>query len=70
MATSPLHLAILSSIIPSIPRSLHLPNLQQGLLSSIKFANPLPLSHWRETLQVSPPRMRQGLQRPQQYEAS
>lgn len=68
MATSPLHLAIVGCIIPSISRPLHLPDLQQGFLKTFKPPNPLSLAYRREALQMPAPRMRQGIQRSKQHE--
>lgn len=62
MATPPLHLAILSSLVPAIARPLHLPNLQQSFLQTLQLKNPLPFAHGRETIQVPSPGMWQGVQ--------
>lgn len=70
MATPPLHLAFIRRFISPITRSLHLPDLQQSFLSPIKSSYPLALAHWRETIQMPPPRLRQSLQCPKQHEAS
>jgi len=68
MAASPLHLTIVCGFVSSVSRSLHLPDLQQSLLKALQLTNPLALSHWRETLQVSTPGMWKGVQRPKQHE--
>ncbi|KAK0109865.1 hypothetical protein ONS95_002536 [Cadophora gregata] len=63
MAASPLHLPIIRGLVSSIPRSLHLPDLQQGLLQTLQLTNPLALSYWGKAIQVPTPRMREGVQR-------
>lgn len=50
MATPPLHLTIFSCIISSITRSLHLPDMQQGIFSTFKSKNSLSFTHWREAI--------------------
>ena len=68
MATSPLHLAIFCGSVPSIPRSIHLPNVQQGIFSTLESEDSLPQPHRREAIQVSSSRLRQGVQRSKQHE--
>lgn len=70
MATPPLHLAVVSSIVPPVAGPVHLPDVQQGLLAAELAPHPQPLAHGREAVQVPPRRMRKGLQRTEQHEAA
>lgn len=70
MATSPLHFSVLCCVIPTISGSVHLPNLQQGIFKTFKSAYSLPLTYRREAIQMPTSGMREGLQRPQQHEAT
>jgi len=68
MATPPLHLSLFGGFLPPVPGPIHLPDLQQGFLSTQLTENPQPLAHGREALQVPSLWMRQGLQCSQQHE--
>lgn len=70
VATPPLHLANICRILSPVSGSLHLPDLQQGLLAAELSSHPQPLPYRREAFQVPPQWMRQGLQCPEQHEAS
>ena len=69
LAAPPLYLPVDGRFFPSVPGSLHLPDVQQGLLSAQFPADSQPLPHRREALQVPTRRMRQSLQRTEQHEA-
>lgn len=70
MAAPPLHLPDFGRFVPAIARPLHLPDLQQGILSAKLAADPQPLPHRREAFQVPTRRVREGLQREEQHEAT
>ena len=61
MATSPLHFSIIRSLISSITRPLHLPNMQQSILKTIESQNPLSFAHGREAIQVPSSRLRKSI---------
>jgi hypothetical protein len=68
MATSSLHLSIFGGVVSPISRSLHLPNMQQGIFKTVQPTNPLSLAYWREAIQMSASGMRKSVQRAQQHE--
>lgn len=70
MAAPPLPPPGIGPALPPEPGPVHLPDVQQGLQPTQQPAHPQPLPHRREALQVLADRMRQGLQREEQHEAS
>jgi hypothetical protein len=68
LATPPLHLAVLGGIFPPVTGPLHLPDLQQSILSAQFIAHSQSLAHRREALQMPSRWLRQGLQRSKQHE--
>lgn len=46
LAASSLHRTLSSAFFPPVPGSVHLPDVQQGLLPAELPPNPQPLSHW------------------------
>jgi hypothetical protein len=70
LATPPLHLPEQRCHLSSIPGSLHLSDMPEGVLAAQQLAHPLSQSHGREALQVPTRGLWKGFQCAKQHEAS
>lgn len=70
MGTPSLHQSIITSHLPAVAGPIHLPDVQQSLQPALKSEDPHLQPYRRKAVQVSAFRLRQGLFRAQQHEAS